>query len=349
MLLPVLVIALAVSINHYERAQRQYISGPGISKRAAWKAANKMRRLSEQRKGELLAVAEITIWGFFPIVLSPKVNRISPLYTGAAATLLAVIPFALRMTAGKKWYELKERKAWLPMFLAGLLIGSCYYSLIFIALPRTSPANASLLLLMEIFFSVVFLAPVRGERLSARKTLGALFMLVGAGIVLAPEHYVFNSGDLLILLACAVAPLGNLSSKTARGLVSSDTILFIRSAIGGTFLLVLAWFLEPPPAKAELSHSLAFLIVNGFLMMGLSKILWLEAIHRIPIPKAVSIMALTPFVTIAAAVLLLDESLTVRQGAACLPIVVGMLLLTQNDSAGARAEESSTYSEREPQ
>jgi drug/metabolite transporter (DMT)-like permease len=70
-------------------------------------------------------------------------------------------------------------------------------------------------------------------------------------------------------------------------------------------------------------------VCNGIFIFGLSKILWVEAIHRIPITKTISLACIQPLLTMIFAYFFLRQSATVVQLLSLVPMAVGMLLLTR--------------------
>ena len=62
-------------------------------------------------------------------------------------------------------------------------------------------------------------------------------------------------------------------------------------------------------------------------MLGVSKVLWVESIHRIPISKAVAMNSIAPLVTLAVAAWVLDEQAQWYQWLGCLPLMLGCWML----------------------
>ena len=68
------------------------------------------------------------------------------------------------------------------------------------------------------------------EELVKWHVVGVLFMVIGVIIIFSPNFRQFQICDLLILLD-RIAPLANFFQRRARTKVSSESILFIRTAI----------------------------------------------------------------------------------------------------------------------
>ena len=294
-----------------------------------------------QRLGELHALGSVFLWSLFPFMVHRDLNPLPPLYTAALSTFFAVPAALAIMVRNRSAAELRIKAAWRPMLAATLLVGVLFYGLLFYGTRRTSPVNMSLLSLMEVVFSFMLLSRYRTERVTKPQALGSILMVCGAIVLLAPSELQLNAGDVIIIIACAVPPFGNYFAKQARLVVQSEIILLVRSVISGVVLLFAAILIERPPSAQALRAGLPFVVLNGILVMGLSKILWTEALHRLPIPKAVSTAALVPALTMILSFAILHQLPTLPQLAALLPICAGMILLTQSAAAPPMDEETS--------
>ena len=290
-------------------------------------------RLSKTQTGELYLYSEALLWSLFPIVTIFSYNSISPLYSAAFSTFAAALFFAVVLTAQKRWKELFVTAAWKYILALTAIIGIAFYSLVFIGIQKTTAGNAGIIFLMEIFFSMVILRLWKKEFLSRYHLIGAVLMALGAFLVLFHGSLNINQGDLIILIATALPPIGNYFIQEARKKVSSTYIMFIRSLISGFFMLGMAYFIETEPSVADIRTSLLFIAVNGFLLLGLSKIFWIEAIHRIPITKAISLASIAPFFTLFFAYLFLSEIPTPWQISGLIPIMLGTWILTDFKTA----------------
>lgn len=284
--------------------------------------------LTPAQKGEIYNFFGALLWSLFPIVTLFSYHAVAPLFAGALSTLFAALFFAILLTVRKEWHELTVKKSWKDIMVATVLIGIVYYALMFIGIQKTTAGNAGIISLMEVFFSLFLLRLFKKEFLKKSHIAGAVLMSLGAFMVLFQEGIEVNKGNLLILIAAAAPPLGNYFAQEARKKVGSNAIMFLRSLISGLFLLLLAYGLELPPSAQELALSIPFIFANGFLLLGLSKILWIEAIHRIPITKAIALNSVTALLTLFFAYFTLKEIPTLWQIVGVAPMLIGIFLLT---------------------
>lgn len=285
--------------------------------------------LSSHRKGEVLIFTGALLWSLFPVITILSYTALTPLFAAALATLFAAFFFALLLTLKGQWPLLLIRKAWKDILFTTFYIGILFYGFTFLGLKHTTAGNAAIMSQMETFFAFLLLGFwLHHEHVKPAQLAGGMAMVLGAALILLPKAGSWHTGDWLIVLAAACAPLGNKHAQAAREVVSSEVIMFYRSLLSGAFLLLLAFFVEPQPELHSLKASAGFLALNGFLLLGLSKILWIEGINRISITEATSLGSITPLFTLLFAFLFLHERVTVLQIAGLLPIALGVLFLT---------------------
>lgn len=287
-----------------------------------------MKTLTRSQQGELYMLGEVLLWSLFPIVSIFALNTLSPLLTASLSTLSAAAFFAIVLTVKKCWKELKTLSALRDTLIATLFIGIGFYSLLFIGIGKTTAGDASIMLLMELFFGMVVLWAWGKERYTMGHIIGSLCMVIGAFLVLFQGSIALNSGNLIILIATALPPIGNFFAQRARKKVSSAYIMFVRSIISGIFLLVLSLIWETIPTGRALETSVPYLLINGLVILGLSKVFWIEAIHRIPITKGLALGSITPVFTLIAAYVTLHEVPRLWQIIGLIPIIFGVWLLT---------------------
>lgn len=285
--------------------------------------------LNREHQGELLLLSSTLLWGLFPVITILSFSALSPLVSAGISTLIAALVFAAMLTVRGRWKQLLVTEAYRDILLSTLLIGVALYGLIFLGASYTSANNMAIILLLEIFFTQLILGFWGKESMTLGQRVGSVLMVLGALVILFPGELKLNRGDLILVFACCIPPLGNYFMQQARKRVASETIMFVRSTIGGLTLLCLGLIVESEPSLHAVKSSLWFLIINGILLLGVSKILWIEAIHRISISKASALSAVNPLITMVFAYLLLSETPTSAQLIGFIPIALGLFFLTK--------------------
>jgi len=287
-----------------------------------------MSPMSEQRKGEGFIFLNSILWAFFPVITVLTYNFIGSVVSLLWTDILATVLFAALMLYRQKWGELRSALLWKYGLLAALFIGVFYYTLVFIALEFTSPGNVAIIALLEVFTTFLVFNVYEKESFSAEHMLGSVLMVAGACIVLVRDFSGLNIGDLLVLAAVWFSPWGNVFQQRARKLFSSESIMFVRSLLSIPALAVLAYVFGQQASFDDLRASLPFLLINGILLLGLSKLFWIEAIHRISVTKGVALSSVTPFLTLMIAWVVLGLTPNLWQLISLVPLTIGVLLLT---------------------
>jgi drug/metabolite transporter (DMT)-like permease len=284
--------------------------------------------VTRQREGELYALILSVLESWFPILSLFAIKTIGALNTYFFVVVIATAVLMVVLKA-KEGYGGMLLKAALPDLLWTSFYITALFLLIFIGLRYTTAGNMAVILTLQLLFSYLYFNLFGSERMDALHTFAAFLMGAGAMIVLFPQHYRFNPGDLLVLIAAAIAPLANYYQKRARTHVSSLTILTFRNLAALPFLFLAALLIEGFPSEADLMTALPYVTAVALLVYVLAKILWIEALHRIGITKLSAMIALMPLFTLLFAYPTLHEVPSSRQLLGILPILIGAVLITR--------------------
>lgn len=284
-------------------------------------------RLSEGQKGGAYLAASIVLWGLFPVVTVLSYAGLSAVAVFAWATFFATLLFGGIVALRGRWSEMRSARLWGHSVIIALTIGVLFYGLYFLGLESTTPGNAGILALFEVFTAFLYFSVFDKKLPSREHLLGAFFMVAGAVIIMAPGFTGFNAGDVLVLAATLFSPIGNYFQQKARQFASTETIMFLRNIISLPFIGALA-FCTHTSLALGINLTLFMLAVNGVFLMGVSKIFWIEAIHRMPVPKATALESFDALTTLLFAWLLLAQVPTLWQLSSLVPFILGTLLLT---------------------
>lgn len=281
-----------------------------------------------QIKGEVYTLALSIIEAHFPIFAFFTVSVLGGLHAYFYSLAIAATILVFWVIFRRKLPELSRTHAYKNLALTSLFI-TTLFSLIFLALQTTSPSHVAIILFLQVLFSYLFLGRNPGEQLDRQHLIGVILMTLGALIILFPNQFTIRLGDVLALLAAVIAPFANHYQKRARADVSSETILMVRSLIALPFLYLLAQLFEPEPSWIEIQSQILWLFLTGAMVFVVSKILWVEALHRLPITKVNALYAFSPLMTLGLAYLYLAESPTWTQILGAIPILIGSIFITQ--------------------
>jgi drug/metabolite transporter (DMT)-like permease len=284
--------------------------------------------MTEARKGNIFIISEMILWSLFPILATLGFKGITPLVSLFWVNLIATLFFFCLMFVRGRWQELKDKLVWL--YTLGIVIFVCvlFYGLYFYALGKTTPANAAIVALFEIVPSYIFFQIIKKEHFDSRHILGIILGIVGALIVLLPKAGTVHSGDFIILLAVFFPPIGNWYQQKIRKIASTETVLFLRHLLSIPFILILIYVFGMSISLKGTTGILGWLLLNGIVVFGISKIFWVEAIHRMSVTKALAISSLNPIFTVLFAWFLMNQTPTIFQLAALPFLIVSVWILT---------------------
>ncbi|MBD3789595.1 MAG: DMT family transporter [Campylobacterales bacterium] len=284
--------------------------------------------MKKEREGEWLVVGLSFFESWFPILSIVSISHIGALYTYTYASVVALAFFLLVMYKRGLYSELKNPLAYKDLLLTSFWI-TLLFALVFVGMGYTTAGNMSVILFMQLLFSYLYFNLLGKEKMNMIHSMGALLMGSGALVILVPNDLRFNKGDILILVAAAIAPIANLYAKRARNFCSSETIVGFRTLAALPFIAGMAWWLEPAVTPSSFYKALPYVILVGLFVFGISKIMWMEALYRISITKMSAMTALVPVMTLCFAYLYLGEVPKFRQIVGILPVLIGGYLLTR--------------------
>ncbi|MDF1877642.1 DMT family transporter [Sulfurimonas sp. SAG-AH-194-L11] len=284
--------------------------------------------MEKEREGELLMLGLSVIESWFPILSIMSMAYIGALHTYMYSLIIALFFFIILMFKRKRFSELKNRAAYKDLLLTSFFI-TTLFTLVFIGLQYTTAGNMAVIVFLQLLFAFLYFNVLGKEKMDRVHLIGSVIMGIGAILVLIPEELTLNKGDLFILAAAAIAPFANLYQKRARQFCSSETILTFRTVVGLPFIAALAYYLEPEVSYPAFMQALPYLLIIGIAVYVVSKIMWIEALHRISITKVSAMMGLVPLMTVLFAFLFLGESPSLKQALGLIPILIGGYILTR--------------------
>lgn len=284
--------------------------------------------MTTQREGELYMLGLALLESWFPILSIVAIQHIGALHTYAFSLLVSLLFFAVIMIKRNLFVELKNPNAYKDLFLTSFWITTLFI-FVFLGMQYTTAGNMSVIIFMQVLFSYLYFNVFGDEKMDKIHTFGAIMMVVGAVVIMMPKELVLNKGDMLIMIGAAIAPIANFYSKRTRKYCSSETILGFRTLVALPVIALFAWIVEPEIGLSDVIQALPYVVLIGFLIFGVSKIFWMEALHRVDITKLSAMLAIIPMITLFFAYLYLDEIPEVRQLLGIVPVLLGGYLLTR--------------------
>lgn len=259
------------------------------------------------RRGVLRCLLAAVFFGLSAPAASRLAGDIGPftlaglLYIGAA--LATAVPTlrrppsrgSLRQGAPRLAIAVVVGGALGPLLLAG-------------GLQRTSGATTSLLLNLELVFTVLFSGLVLGEYIGRRVVSGAaLVVLAGAALGWSgtPDA---RWGALLVVGACACWGVDN-GITAALDRLAPATITFVKGLFAGTANLAIGLALDGPPSRSLAVRAIAV----GMVGYGASITLWVSGARDLGAARGQLVFAAAPFIGAFASWTAFSEPVSFRQ------------------------------------
>jgi drug/metabolite transporter (DMT)-like permease len=277
------------------------------------------------RAGVLLA---ILFWGISFVATRAVVQQISPItLIFMRAALGSLLLVGILVARGRAW--IPPRAAWPSLLLMGFIGVALHGLLQAYALQLTSAVNSGWLIGLTPIWSAILATIHLRERFPPRKLLGLLLGFAGAvlvvtrgrigsGVLALPS----TRGDLMILASTI--------NWAVYSVVGRPTLQRLGSLVSTTCALVVGWALLAIPfvlarawgdfARLDRVGWLCVLFL-GICCSGLGYLWWYGALEKIETSRVAALLYLEPLVTLAAAMVLLGETVGVST------IVGGVLLV----------------------
>jgi O-acetylserine/cysteine efflux transporter len=272
----------------------------------------------------LLVLLVIIVWGINFIFVKLALDEISPLLLCALRFLLASVPAIFFVKPPNIPFKMVAAYAF---FMFGL-----QFSLVFMGMHvGMTPGMASLLMQVQVFFSMFFAVLMFGEQPKMGQVLGALVSFGGIGLVaLHFDQHVSFLGFLCILGAAASWGIGNLVAKKMK---ATNLIAVI---VWGSFIICLPMFaaallIEGPHAMVSAYHHLTWkggsaLLYIVYVSTWVGYGVWNWLLERYPVNVVVPFTLLIPLVGILSSILVFGEPFQLWKLVAGILVISGLCI-----------------------
>jgi O-acetylserine/cysteine efflux transporter len=192
----------------------------------------------------LLALSVVFVWGTNFVVIRWGLDGLPPFLFATLRFALSALPWLL--------FVPRPTAPWRKIAAFGVLLGVGQFGLLFLAMRSSiSPGLASLVVQLQVFFTIGLSLGLMGERMRGFQFTGLLLALAGLGVIAANlDASVTLLGVGLVLSAAFFWSLANLVVKSL-GPVNMLHFMVWSSLFAVPPLLALSWLIEGPQAMAN--------------------------------------------------------------------------------------------------
>ncbi len=269
----------------------------------------------------IAAVVAAIVWGLTFIAIKYGVEDAPPFLLTALRFAFAAIPLALFTRPPK------APARWIVLY--GALIGVGQFGLLFLGVRQGMPVGlASLVVQMQVYFTMLFAVIGFGERPTRPQLIGAGVALVGMGVIGSAR---FANASLapfaLTLAASACWAAGNVVGKKV-GRVDALAFVAWSSLVAPLPMLALSWFVEPERTIAALAHPTLKLALSVVALSYGGTIfsygLWARLLATYPAAAVTPFALLVPVSGMAAAALLFGEQTSALELLGAVIVMIGL-------------------------
>jgi drug/metabolite transporter (DMT)-like permease len=275
----------------------------------------------------------ILSWGLIPVVtkqILSELNNLQMLFYSTVFSCLVMGGLVLfqKKTSVLASYSIRDYS---KVGVLGFLGTYLYYVLLYGALALTSASEGFILAYTWPMLVILLAFPLLRERLTVKKLCSIFVSFLGI-VVIVTHGRIFTlsftslQGDLLALGGAAVFALFSvLGKKYHYDQVVSVFMYFVTALVFIIPTLFLFSFLKMPSWQVWL-----WLLLNGFLVNGVSYIFWFKALEYGDTSVTSNALYLTPFLSLVYITLFLGERILLSSVGGLVLIVVGIVLQSVN-------------------
>ena len=272
----------------------------------------------------LLAVVVMAVWGSNFVVIHIGLEHLPPLMFAALRFAAALFPAVL--------FIRRPAVPWRNLAAYGVFIGAGQFGILYIAMDgQITPALASLVVQMQVFFTMALAAYQNGERVRPFQWLAVSISVAGlALIMLHTDASTTPLGLALVLVAALCWAAGNIIIRSTPdadmlGYVVWASLFSIPPLLAGSFLLEGGTAIAHGFAHADWTTAAAVVWqAVGNTLFGYAVWGWL--LSRYPVAAIAPMSLLVPVFGIAASALWLGEPLQDWKLQATALVLIGLCI-----------------------
>ncbi|NTU72700.1 DMT family transporter [Candidatus Roizmanbacteria bacterium] len=286
--------------------------------------------MSKRTTGFVFAILDMITYGLLPVVSHYFVATIDPLVFSGAATLIGSLPLLVWQYRKKTIHQLYSR-TYFPNLMGLAMLTTVASICYFFGTRLTSGLNTGLLTQMEPLYALAIGIFILHEAVGIHQILAVLLMMVGAIVIVYKGATGLNIGDILILSSPLASQLSHLFAKRVYAeKADTNVVPLARMLYSGILLLVIAAAINPTSLFQLFSLKTLIIVTTfGLIFRFLDLLLWYQAIARISISKASSVIPLAVAVSLIGSLVFLKETVSSHQLIGLFFILGGLLWLSK--------------------
>ena len=272
----------------------------------------------------LLAMAVVAVWGSNFVVIKLGLAELPPLAFAALRFFFALVPAVFFLP--------RPAVPWRHLAAYGVLIGAGQFGLLYIAMNgQISPGLASLVVQVQVFFTIGLAMAATGERVRLFQIAALMLATAGIGVILSHSDRTTTPLGLVLVILAAMGWAGGNHVAKLSGRVNMLAYVVWASLFSVPPLVVMSLIMEGWPTVREAlvtASPAAWAAVAwqsvGNTLFGYAAWGWLLARH--PAATITPMALLVPVFGMGASALLLGETMPFWKIGAATLVMAGLAL-----------------------
>jgi len=264
-----------------------------------------------EKEGIIFVIITIFIAGALPIIIKYGTGLINPLFFATFSSLIAGIFLLVLAILKGNWKILFDKRYFPFLLLIGFFGITLSNICFFFGVTLTSGINSSILLQIEPLYAIFIGYLLLNEKITLKQIFFTFIIMLGTLVVIYREEFRVNWGDLLVLLTPLCWQIAHFFSKRLMTTYKEITPMLIataRTLYGGMFLFILSGIVGIREYDIlGIKGILSILLFQGIIGFALHYSIWYEAIKRLNLSKATTMVSVYPTFSIALARFILKE------------------------------------------
>ena len=279
--------------------------------------------------GYFLVVADMFIYGLFPVFAHKFSYTMNPLLFAGLAMLVGSLPFTILLVKQKKFSIMYSTSYLKPLLMIALLtaLGSMAF---FSGTRLSSGINTGLIIQIEPVYSVILSAILLHEVIKKDQLFSTIIMVFGAMVVAYKGLSAVNIGDLFLVTVPLFFQLSHVIMKKILVRSKDPNFIIVSRLLYGGLIVTIVALISNPADITQLSsfNNLFNIVIFGLIFRAFDFFLWHQGLARLPLSKASAILPLSVAISFLGSILILKEVPTLNQYLGLMLIGGGMFWLT---------------------
>ncbi len=273
----------------------------------------------------LLALGVVFVWGTNFVVIRWGLDGLPPFLFATLRFAASVFPWLL--------FIRRPLVPWRRLAIFGVLLGLGQFGLLFLAIRSDiSPGLASLVVQMQVFFTIGFSLWALRERVHGYQAAGLVLALAGLGVIAAHLDAHTNARGLALVLGAAF--FWSCANMVVKSVGRVDMLAFMvwSSLFATPALLVVSLVLEGPSLMLTSVQSASALVWTSVAWQAVGNTLfgygaWNWLLSRHPAATITPVALLIPVFGMGASALALGEPLPMWKLGAAAMVLLGLAVI----------------------